>query len=85
MRYLSQTHLENYSTIHLVNVMGIKVPGRPSKTENEIAEVVASEVRRAIRSQGLTGFAIDQLIGEYIANHASDGSRTIFRKVKSLL
>ena len=62
-----------------------KVPGRPSKTEHEIAERVAREVRNAIRSQGLAGAAVDALIGEHIAQYASDSSRTIFRKVKSLI
>ncbi len=62
-----------------------KIPGRPSNNENEIAERVAREVRSAIRSQGLAGAAIDSLIGDYVAKYASDSSRAIFRKVKSLI
>jgi hypothetical protein len=73
--------------VKLEKEMGLfdKVPGRPSKKENEIAEKVAREVRYAIRSQGLAGAAVDALIGEYIAKYASDSSRTIFRNVKSLI
>jgi hypothetical protein len=62
-----------------------KVPGRPSKNEELIAAKVAQAVRTAIRSQGLTGSMIDDFIGKEIAKHASDTSRTIFRKVKSLI
>lgn len=62
-----------------------KLAGRPSNNENEIAEKVARHVREVIRSQGLVGMAADEIIGEYIAQYASDSSRTIFRKVKSLL
>ena len=68
--------------------MGIfdKVPGRPSNNENEIAEKVAIQVRKAISSQSLVaGPIVDALIGEYVAKYASDSSRTIFRKVKSLI
>lgn len=62
-----------------------KVAGRPSQTENEIAEKVARATRNAIRSQGLVGAAVDEFIGEEIAKFTSDSSRTVFRKVKSLL
>lgn len=61
------------------------VPGRPSKNENMIAEKVAQATRAAMRSQGMHGKILDNFIGEEIAKHTSDASRTIFRKVKSMV
>ena len=46
---------------------------------------LASATRSAIRSQGLAGLAVDEFIGKEIAKFTSDSSRTVFRKVKSML
>ena len=61
------------------------VPGRPSKNEEMIAEKVASATRAAIQSQGIYGAAVDNFIGAEVAKYTSDASRTIFRKVKSMV
>ncbi len=61
------------------------VPGRPSKNEEMIAEKVAEATRVAMRSQGIHGELADKFIGKEIAKYTSDASRTIFRKVKSMV
>lgn len=68
--------------------MGWGVPGRPSQTEKEIgqlAEDLYDLARDAVRSQGLGGSALDELLLKRLSGYPEDIARGAFRKVKSML